>query len=82
MTLYIFQGVSPFSEVHREKVIARGEEGGRKRVPFSRSHRDKRFYESDGSIFIQFVSEGVLGVRNQRVSSLGGNITSSEKTPW
>ena len=34
------------------EVISHGEEGGRKRVPVSRGHRDKRFGESIGLILI------------------------------
>ena len=49
------------------KVIGLKEEGGRKRDPFSSGHRDRRFVESVGSIFIQFDSEGVLGVRKPHV---------------
>ena len=48
------------------KVISRGEDGSWKRVPVSGGHRDKRVDESAGSIFIQFDSEGVLGVRKPR----------------
>ena len=45
------------------KVISRGEDGGRERVPVSRGHC---------SIFIQFDSKGVLSVRKPRVSSKEG----------
>ena len=38
----------------------------------SGGHRDKRLGEIAGSIFIQFDSEGVLSVRNPRVSSKEG----------
>ena len=51
------------------KVISRGEDGGRERVPVSGGHRDKRVGVSAGSIFIQFDSEGV---RKPRVSSKDG----------
>ena len=34
------------------KVIVRGEDGGRKEVPFPGGHRDKRLGESVGSILI------------------------------
>ena len=54
------------------KVIRRGEDGGRERVPVSGGHRDKRVGVSAGSILIQFDSEGVLSVRKPRVSSKNG----------
>ena len=50
------------------KVISRREDGVRKRVPVFGGHKDKPLGESVGSILIQFVSEGVLGVRKPRVS--------------
>ena len=50
------------------KVISRGEDGGWKRVPVFRGHKDKRVGERACSIFIRFDSEGVLGVRKPRVS--------------
>ena len=54
------------------KVISRGEDGGRERVPVSGGYRHKRVGVSAGSIFIQFDSEGVLSVRKPRVSSKDG----------
>ena len=50
------------------KVLSRGEDDSWKRVLVSGSHRDIRFGESVGSIFIQFNNEGVLSVWKPRVS--------------
>ena len=68
------------------KVISCGEDGDWEWVPISGGHRDKRVGESARSIFIQFVSKGVLSVRKPRVlvkRALGGIIdfSSTEQTP-
>ena len=54
------------------KVISRGENGGWERVLVSGGHKDKRVGESAYSIFFQFDSEGVLSVREPRVSRKDG----------
>ena len=69
------------------KVISRGKDGGWEGVPVSGGHRDKRVGESAGAIFVQFDSEGVLGVRKPRVSSKEGfrgiiDFSSTGQTPW
>ena len=48
------------------KVISGWEDGRRKRVPVSRSHRNKRIGECVRSIGIKRV--GVLGLRKSRIS--------------
>ena len=54
--------------LERLKVISCWEDGRRKRVPVSRCHRNKRIGECVRSIGIQFKREGVLNLRNQRIS--------------
>ena len=64
------------------KVTGRGKDGGRKRVPVSRGHRDKRFGESVGSLLIQFDSERVLGVLTNKALGAIIDFNSFEQTPW
>ena len=54
--------------LERLKVISCWEDGRRKRVPFSRCHRDKRINECVLSIGIQFKGVGVLNLRKSRIS--------------
>ena len=50
------------------KVISCWEDGRRKRVPFSRCHRNIRIGECVRSIGIQFKRVGVLSLRKSRIS--------------
>ena len=58
--------VSVDADLNQMMAIGRGEDDGRKRVPDSKGHRDKRFGESVGCILVSLTSKGCWAFENTK----------------